>query len=240
MNTTKSNKDGQSFQMNGKSDGQVKEPKENSNNFNEKLNESSKPFEKGFGSANSNIMDMYNKQLQLMIEFYNNFFSPVIGNKDGSRSNGFTANFFNDDLTKVFSNPLNGQENPLLASCDKMYKQMLGYNSSFLAAFNSQANGNNIDWREVSKKYLETVKNRLEASKNVFNLLNEAYAGNIASSTAVNKKTIEEISNQLNAVIKQNQNFWTEMLEKYQSGDKTSKEPTLDESKKRANEPIIA
>jgi hypothetical protein len=245
MNTAKPNKDGQAFHMDGKFTGHAKEIKENSTNFSEKPIENSKEFEKGSIDANSDIMNMYNKQLQLMTGFYNNFFNPGIGNnKAWNTGNGFSTDFFNGDLTKVFSNPFNAMNttlsNPLLSSFDKMYKQMLGYSHNLLSVFNIQANVDKIDWSEVGKKYLETVEKRLEASKNVFNLLNEAYAGQVASSIETNKKTMEEISNRFNLVIKENQNFWADILESYQGGNKSSKEPSSNESKNRADKPIIA
>src|ERR1700722_15613533 len=102
---TKSNKDGQAFEMDGKSDGKIKEPKENfPHNFSEKLNESTKAFEKGFSDANTNMMDMYNKQLHMMTGFYNNFLNPIMGNnKDWNLGQGVGNNVFNGDLTKLFS-----------------------------------------------------------------------------------------------------------------------------------------
>jgi len=250
MNTTKSSKDGQAFNMDEKLNGQAKELKEKfPHNVTEKLNESTKAFEKGFSNANTNVMDMYNKQLHLMTGFYNNFLNPIMANSKGwNVGQDFGGNLFNGDLSKAFSNPFNGMgvssSNPFLNSFDKMYKQMMGYNHNLLLAFNSQTKGNDIDWNEISKKYMETVENRLNASKSIFNSLSEACSSKVNSSIEANKKATEEIRSQFNLVIKQNQKFWADMLEMYQTPlhgeNKNSKEPSLNETKKHANAPIIA
>lgn len=244
MNTTKSSKDGHAFHTDGKLDGQAKDLKEKfPHNVTEKLNESTKAFEKGFSDVNENVMDMYTKQLNLMTGFYNNFLNPIISNNKGwNIGQDFGSNLFNTDLTKAFSNPFNGMgagsSNPFLSSFDKMYKQMMGYNHNLLLAFNSQANGNHIDWSEISKKYMETVENRLEASKSIFNSISEACNAKVNSSIEANKKAMEEISSQFNLVIKQNQKFWADMLEMYQAPlhgeNKNSKESTHNETKKHA------
>ena len=259
MNTSKLNEN--NFHMDGKSDGQTKEPKEKfPNNFNEKLNESSKAFEKGFGNTNANVMDMYNKQMHLMTGFYNNYFNPSVGhNKDWNIGQGFGNVFLNGNLTKMFYNPFSeintgfsnplmgmnaGFSNPFLASFDKMYKQMMGGNQSLFSAFTNQTQGNTVDPTEISKKYFETIENQMEASKNVFNSLTEAYSNKVNLSIEINKKAMEEISTQFNLAIKQNQKFWADILESYQAPmnreNKNSKEPTLSEIKKKADAPIAA
>jgi len=223
MNTTKSSKDGHAFHTDGKLDGQAKDLKEKfQHNVTEKLNESTKAFEKGFSDANENVMDMYTKQLNLMTGFYNNFLNPIMSNNKGwNLGQDFGHNLFDGDLTKAFSNPFNGMgagvSNPFLSSFDKMYKQMMGYNHNLLLAFNSQANGATIDWSEISKKYIETVENRLEASKSIFNSISEACNTKVNSSIEANKKAMEEIGTQFNLVIKQNQKFWADMLEMHQA-----------------------
>jgi hypothetical protein len=236
--------------MDGKSDGQTKEPKGNfSNNLNENLNESSKAFEKGFGDINANVMDMYNKQMHLLTGFYNNYFSPIMGHtKDWNIGQGFGNNFFGGNLTKMFSNPFmsmnTGFSNPFLLSFDKMYKQMMGGNNNLFSDFTGQMQGSKMDINETGRKYLEAIENQIETSKHIFNSLNEIYGNNINSSVETNKKLTEEIGKQFSLIIKQNQKIWADILDAYRmpvNGEsKNSKEPTSAESKKKADAPIAA
>ena len=120
---------------------------------------------------------------------------------------GIHPGFDNNDLTKLFANPF-------LTSFDKMSKQIIAYNRNLLLTFNSQVKESATDLRVISKKYMETIENRLETAKNIFNTLQKAYNSKVDFSMETNKKAMEEISNQFYLLIKQNQQSWTDMLEK--------------------------
>ena len=112
--------------------------------------------EKMINNTTKEMMEAYNKQLNLTTGFYTNFFNSVMGNNKSWNGNMGSANsFLNNDLTKLFSVPFNGNgssfSNPFSTPFDKLYKQMMEYNSNM---FSNLSNGikSNTDWSTISKE----------------------------------------------------------------------------------------
>jgi len=215
-------------------------------NTNHASTENAKSAEKLLTEASSNMMDIYNKQLKFITDFYSNFFNAFTGNSTGWDSNtGFSNNFLGNDLTKLFSNPFNGIgagfPNPFLQSFDKLYKQMMEYNNNIFSNLNS-ATKSKADWSEISKKYQETIENRLGAFNKIFSTLSEACGKKMNFSMEINKKEMEDVNNQLNLMLKQNQKIWSDMFAIYSGSsnteEKKTKDPIVNEIKKRPNVPV--
>jgi len=210
--------------------------------------ETPKTAEKMINDTTKEMMEVYNKQLNLTTGFYNNFFNSVMSNsKSWNGSKGFSDSFLNSDLMKLFPIPFSGMgssfSNPLLPSFDKLYKQLLEYNSNM---FSTLSNGikSTTDWSAISKGYTETVENRLEVFKKILTAMSETYNKQLDFSIGNTKKMMEEINNQFNTIINQNQKLQEDVLATYQvpfdEEEKKIKESNLNESKKRSNVSVVA
>jgi hypothetical protein len=216
-------------------------------NTNHTATEGAKVAEKLFNDASASIMEAYNKQQNLANGFYSNFFNSFLGNNRGwNGTQGFANNFLNNDLSKLFSSPFghfgNSFPNPFVITFENIYKQMGEHNHNLLAALRSQIKGNEIDLDAVNKNYQETIVNRLESFKKIFNSLSEACSKKMDFSIETNKKLMEEISTHFSSVIKQNQKFWADALGTFQTPinkeEKKIEESNLIENKKRAGVPV--
>lgn len=209
---------------------------------NEALLEGAKVAEKWLTDTSTAMMEIYNKQLNLATGYYTNFLNSTLGNNKGwNDNNGFSESFFSNNLLKNFSIPLNGNGNlfatPFQAAIENVFKQIGEYNKNLLAAFNNQVKHSEIDLSVINSEYIETVEKRLDATKNIFNRLSEAYNKEFEFATENNKKILEEINEQFNTVIKQNQKFWSDAFKQIQPSfdgeEKKQKENTSGENKKK-------
>src|ERR1700758_5560392 len=189
---------------------------ESTKSSNETLNESAKAVETFFNNSNALLTDMLKKEVDLITGFYNNLFGSKFGNANAWNQNSDFTNMFSNPMgmNKWFSNPFanfsatNGMQNPLLSSWEKITKQMMDFNQACLAAYTN----NKENMNALSEEYKETIETRLEASKEIFNTISESLKKQLECSIENNKKAGEEISNQLNLVMKQNQKFWSDLL----------------------------
>ena len=209
---------------------------------NETLNEGAKAVENAVNNTNAVMTDMYKKQMDLTTSFYNNLFGSKLGNTNmWNQNSGFPNMFSNNmDMTKWFSNPFTNfsatsMQNPFMSPFDKTMKQMTEFSRHLLSVFSSK--GNNMG--AMSEEYKETIETRLEASKEIFNTISEAFKKQLESSLETNKKVTEEMSNQFNLVMKQNQKFWTDLLNAQHTlvnnEEKKIKDPIMNDGKKLSN-----
>ncbi len=215
---------------------------------NEAFNEGAKVVEKLFNNVNTAMTDMYKKQMDMTTSFYNNLFNSGLGNTNGwNQNNGFPNMFSTMDVTKWFSNPFTNFsatafQNPFGTSMDKTMKGITEFNQNLLSTLTNGLQGNGTDWNEMSKEYKETIEARLAASKEILTSISEAFNKQLESSIDTNKKTVEEINNQFNLVMKQNQKLWADLFKIFQTPitnqDKKSKDPILFENKKKTNVPM--
>ena len=211
---TKSSKDGHAYKMVDKS----KEAAEDySQKINEAVNSGTKAAEKGMKDANDSMMGIYQKQLQLMAEFYNQIISPMSNHTNRNTDQASGNSSFNNDAMRMFFNPFNAMtsnfSNPFFSSFDSMFKQMMDGPNHLFSMFRGSSQVNGVDWSALSKKTQEMMENRLEVSKNIFSALNEAHNKKVNFAMETNKKEMEEIHNQLSSLIKQNQVFFTDLME---------------------------
>lgn len=223
----------------------LKNKKMETTKTNEAFIESVKMAEKWFSDTNATMTDIYNKQLSLTTGYYNNLFNSIINSSKGWSDNKIADSFFRSDITKWFSIPFKNDgnssffSNPSLSLFDTMYKQMIEYNQNLITNFNNQIKNSDTNWDSINKEYMETVEKRLDASMKILNSLSEGYMKELDSTMGNNKKIINDINEQFNSVIKQNQKFLSEFLNKSQMSfdaeDKKTKESSIVSNKKQSN-----
>jgi hypothetical protein len=210
---------------------------------NQSSKDGAKTAEKTLNDTTKELMDFYTKQLNVATGFYKNIFDSLsTGGKSWNNSSDFSTGFFNNDVTKAFTNPFSGMNyqvaNPFLPLFDKFYKQMEEYNKDMLASLTNGLKGN-TDWSEMTKKYQETVSSRMESSKNILQTATEAYNKQLDFSNNNNKKAMEDMTSQFNAMVKQSQTFWLDLMASLQTkintDEKTVKDSISPEIKKRAS-----
>jgi hypothetical protein len=209
----------------------------------EALNEGAKVIEKLFNDNASSMMDLYKKQMDLSVGFYNNLFKSSNGN--GLGKNGDILNMLsNTDMTKWFINPFANLsaaslQNPMLTSIDKTMKQAIDINQKILSLFTNGVQSKGTNSESMSEEYKKRLEDRLKDSKEMLNTITEAFNKKLDSSLANNKKTMEEMTNQFGLALKQNQKLWADMLSTHQTvvenSEKKEKEVILNESKIPSN-----
>ena len=209
----------------------------------EALNEGAKVIEKLFNDNASSMMDVYKKQMDLSVGFYNNLLNSSNGN--GLGQNGGIHNMFsNTDMTKWFINPFANlsaasMQNPMLTSIDKTMKQAMDINQKILSLFTNGIQSKGTNSESMSDEYKKRLEDRLKDSKEMLNTITEAFNKKLDSSMANNKKTMEEMTNQFSLALKQNQKLWADMLSTHQTvlenSEKKEKEVILNESKIPSN-----
>ena len=214
-------------------------------NSNHAANEEAKTVEKMLNDSSKEIMDFYTKQLNVATGFYKNLFDSFsTGNKGWNNTPDFSNGFLNNDLTKAFTMPFSGMgnhfTNPFLPTFDKLYKQMVDYNTTLFTNLTNGLKGS-TDISEISKKYQEAINARIEASKNILKTATDAYNKQLDFSLENNKKAMEEMNNQFNVMVKQNQKFWSDLMTSAQapinSIEKAVKDSISPEIKKRTSVP---
>lgn len=214
-------------------------------NSNHSVNNEVNTAEKMLNDSTKEIMGFYTKQLNTAINFYKNLFDSFSTvNKGWNNTPNFSTGFLNNDLTKVFTIPFsdmsNNVLNPFLPTFDKLYKQMIDYNTTMFANLTNGLKGN-ADMSDISKKYQDAINTRIEASKNILKTITDAYNKQLDFSLENNKKAIEEINNQFNIIVKQNQKFWFDLMASAQApinnAEKAVKDSISPEIKKRTSVP---
>lgn len=212
-------------------------------NSNHSANESANTTEKMLTDSTKEIMDFYTKQLNAATGFYKNLFDSFSNSNKGWNTNSdFSTGFLNNDIMKSFLMPFNNMNtyftNPFIPSYDKIYKQLIDYNSNLFNRLTSSLKDSS-DLSEINKKYREMITSQTETTKNSLKIAAEAYNNLINLSIENNKKILEEMNNQISALVEQNQLFWSGLTESAQvlptNTEKTVKESVNPEIKKRSS-----
>ena len=214
-------------------------------NSNHSTNDGAKTPQKMLHDSSKEIMDFYTKQFNVVTGFYKNLFESFSTvNKGWNNTPDFSNNFLNNDLTKAFAMSFSGMSNnfanPFQPTFDKLYKQMIDYNTTM---FTNLTNGlkSSTDVSEISKKYQNEINTRIEASKNILKTASDAYNKQANFSIENNKNTMEEMNNQFDVMVKQNQKFWSDLMTSTQApinkAEETIKDSISPEIKKRTAVP---
>ena len=177
--------------------------------------------EKWFTDSSAALMEIYNKQLAFATNFYKNMagISPVRNTKWYTGSY-FADNFFmNNDLAKWMWSSFNvTNTNPLypfMGSFDKIYSQLMEYNSNLLSMFNGKkTSGTEINPSSdiIRNKYQQAITNQIEISKKVTDSIVEAFNKQLGFATENDRKLMEELNERFNSAVKQSQEIWATIL----------------------------
>lgn len=211
------------------------------------FNEGTKVMEKLLSTTNSAMTDMYKKQMEATTSFYNNLFNSGLGHNNLWNQNTGIPNIFPSmDMSKWFVNPLTNfsitnMQNPFTTSMENGMKQIMEFNQNLASLFTNGINNNKINWGTISEKYKETINSQLEASNEILNSITEIHNKQSEAALEINKKTINELSEQFNKVMKQNQKLWSDMLNMSRGSlnfEEEITESVSNENKKRSNVPV--
>jgi hypothetical protein len=213
-------------------------------NSNQSSSDGAKTAEKMLNDSPKEIMDFYTKQLNVATGFYKNIFDSFLnGNKGWNNSSDFSNGFLNNDH-KAFAMPFNGMNsnfaNPFVPTFDKVYKQMVDYNTTMSTNLTNGLKAN-ADMSEISKKYQDALNTRIEVSKSILKTATEAYNKQLDLSMENNKNVLEEINGQVNVMVNQSQKFWSDLTTSIQvpitKEEKIAKDSISPEIKKRTSIP---
>jgi predicted RNA-binding protein with RPS1 domain len=103
---------------------------------------------------------------------------------------------------------------------------------------------NQFDLSKINEDYMKSIELQLAISKKIVVSLSEMSNKQLDLSIDYNKKVMDEINTQLNALLKQNQKMWTDfnnIQEEQQSNveDKKTKESAKSETKKKWDVPVV-
>jgi hypothetical protein len=211
-------------------------------NSNHAANEGANTSEKSLTNSAKQLMDGYTKQLNVVTGFYKNMFDSVLAvNKEWTTPNYYSNSLFGNGTAKAFAMPFNEVSNnatsPFLPTFYNFYKQISDYYST---TFSNLTVGlkSNVASSEFSKKYSDNVTTLLETAKAILKTAIEAYSKQLDFSMETTKKAVEEMTIQFNAMLKQNQNIWADVIASAQTTlnneEKNLKDSISPEIKKRA------
>ena len=185
-------------------------------NSNHSKNDGVNPAEKMLNDSSKEIIDFYTKQLNTASGFYKNLFESFSNvNRGWNNIPDFSNGFLNNDLSKVFAIPYSGVNtnftNPFLPTFDKLYKQMVDYNTTMFTNLTNRLQSS-ADVFEISKKYQDVINTRIEAYKNILKTTTDASNKQVSFYIENNKNIMEEMNNQFDIIVKQNQKFWSDLM----------------------------
>ncbi|MGZ3884909.1 MAG: hypothetical protein ACXVPQ_11195 [Bacteroidia bacterium] len=179
------------------------------------LMEGAKITEQWLKDSSEAMTEIYNKQLNLALGFYNNAFNAMSGgSKNNTQNSLFNPMVFAQDLGKWSWNPFTGNTsaNPFAGWFEKASQQMQEYNQHLLEITSNAAKTGETSWAGFFEKYKEVLSGRLGMSSEVLNALNEACTGQMSFTLENNKKVMEQLSRQFAELMKQSQKFWVDAI----------------------------
>lgn len=208
------------------------------------LLESAKMAEKWMNESSAAVMEIYNKQLNLASGYYTNYINSIWSNgKVPGGSQQFLDNYFGNKMAKSFWTPYsalynNGDSNPL-SSFEKMQKQYMDFNRTLFNDMTVRLRTNDLDWSSVGNEYKGILDKQIEATKKAMSTLFETYQKQLNFTMDTGKEMMNDMSNQFNAIYKQNQKNWSDMMQPNAPVSNLpatkAKEPAFTESKKHSN-----
>ena len=164
----------------------------------------------------TSMMDMYQKQLSQMTEFYTNAFNSFSGQSKNiwnpMQKQGNL--FFNNDALKSFFTPFNGfrMNNGFSNPFDNVIKHVSDYNHNLMGSLSKDYNNTSSDGNVIGNKYQKLVEERSEVSKEYINTLADTFNKQMESMLVTNKKLQEETNKQFESVLKLSKQFWADVL----------------------------
>ncbi len=192
----------------------------NTHNTQDTILEGTRSANKWITDSTNAMMELYKKQLNVATGFYSNLFNMFSDENKNifnpaknfadmfSNNNGgarFTNLFSNGDTNRNFSNIF-------MSSMDRIMKQMAEFNQNLSSIVSKQMESGNTDLNGISEKYQRLMETNAEAVKKIMHKIAHANNKQLELTMELNKNLMEDINSQLNFISKQNQNFWSEIL----------------------------
>lgn len=187
----------------------------------ETILENSQMASKWFSQASADMMDAYKKQMNMVSDFYEGFSDTFFGK---SKNLWNPVKFFtNSFLTGKDggSSPFNpyfmlsqnaGFQNPFISSVEKTLKLITENNEKIFSLISNQIEKNTSLWNSFNETYQQICENRFNSFKNILNLLLENYRKRLEFSWEEDAHLQEEITKELNSIVKQNEKFWSDAI----------------------------
>lgn len=160
------------------------------------INEGVKTSQEMLSNTTKDVMDFYTTQFNVANNFYKNMFgSFATGNKVWNNNVDMRNNFVN----------------PLVPVFDNLFKQMLEYNTTFFTSPTYGLKGDAIV-SNMSKKHQDNIDASIAFSKNSLKTAIDAYNAQLNFSKENNEKVIDTINSQFDEMMKQNKQFWSDLM----------------------------
>jgi len=184
----------------------------------EMLNETNQIATKWFNDANTSMMNIFKKQLNTSMDFYNNLFNSFSGLSKNNWGTSFNSPLTNSNeimksMFSMFNFKMDGNSsNPFSTPFDNIYKQMLDLNNNWMSSMQKEFKDRRSEWSETSEKYRGLMEEELKATRNILNSMMEAYNKQMDFSSEANKKLLQEIDGQFNSISKQSEIILADIL----------------------------
>ncbi len=174
---------------------------------------------KWLNDTSSTVMEMCNKQANLVFDFYNNFFNSMPGmSKNNWMSN---MNFAQPHDGYEISNPFFSasklfKTNSFMDLCasqyQDMYKQITDYNNLWGSMFQKKSQNTQENWSASAEKIQAIVEKEWKIRNDMASTLLDTYNKQMDASIELNRKFMEELNNQFNAAFKRNEKFCSDIF----------------------------
>lgn len=199
-----------------------------------------KATEKWWSHTNSAMMELWNKQLEVALGYYDNLNSAPAngwyGNRkpatwfSGANMSGWPWGAFNSEQEDSALSPIN------------TIKQMLKFNRNFFGMFNTPEMDGVEQWGLLNKHYRENLEKRIEAFQRVWQSLIDAGKQQADRSLETSKTLAASINEQIEELLEEDQKIWNDMLKLYGEPrkDEKLKEQGPVENKKKSATPVVS
>jgi hypothetical protein len=185
----------------------------------ETMHEKNQAANKWLTDASSTVMDMYNKQANLMFGFYSNLFNSMPGmSKNNWMSNmNFAQSHDGHEMARAMFPAFNlFKANNFMNMCTShyqdMYKQMADFNSLWSSFGQKKSQHMQENWSDSVEKMQAIVQKEWKVRNDMAATLMEAYNKQRETATELNKKFMEEMNTQFHEAFKRNEKFYADVF----------------------------
>jgi hypothetical protein len=214
----------------------------------EATHEKNQTANKWLNDANSTVMDIYNKQANVMLGFYSNLFNSMPGMSKNNWMGNMNFNHSHDGhemapaMFPAFNLfKTNNFMNMYTSHCQDMYKQMTDFHNLWSSFGQKKSQHMQENWSDSVEKMQAIIQKEWKVKNEMATTLMEAYNKQRETATELNKKFMEEMHTQFHAASKHNEKFSSDVLKGAHAAEKEEKEHEPSAAKKHAKaEPVHA
>lgn len=184
--------------------------------------ESGRMANKWLSDYNSAVMDIFNQQVRLVSGFYNNFLR--LFTNEGNNAMKQAGRFpdwmqANNAMMRAFygnGEKTENQTQAFFSSFSNFVSRFTEANRRVLNAYSEsvQESGNLEELREQFNRFME---DQYDASRKIVEVYADSYRKNIEFTTQMNRAMLDNLTGQMNTMVKQSQVFWDEMSRVYKT-----------------------